>query len=291
METGSSKKSRMIPIISVVLAMLIVLCCLREVLLPQRCEYDIVLLGDSNIGNIEGGEGIDWYIEQALGRTVLKGGFGGTSAGYDEDKAEPANVSGQLSLVRITRAIAHKDFAVQKAQIAYGEKYHYVLKQTLGYFQATAEELSKADFEKADYVVIEHGVNDYNSGRLLDNPQDKYDETTFGGALRSSIENLQRAYPNLEIILMTPTWCMIQEDGQWLPCDSKDFGGGVLEDYVEVELQIAQEYGLWVLDNYHDSGIGAETQSQYLSDGLHLNSNGRQLIAERLADLIRGIEE
>ncbi len=280
--------------ISVLLAAVIMIVCIAEVPVmgiarPQE-EYSVVLLGDSIIGNIFEGEGIPAYLEEQLGKKVLGGGFGGTSATNEERIQQPYSVKDQLNLVKLSEAIVNQDFAAQKAQIAYGEHYRYFINETLEYFPDTIRNLSDADFDKVEYLVIEHGTNDYNRGTRLDNPEDPYDETTFGGALRTSLELLQNAYPDVKIILMTPTWCCIRWEGITQNCDNTDFGGGYLEDYANLEIEIAKECGVYLLDNYHDSGICQETQDQYLVDGLHLNLNGEVLLASRLADKIREIE-
>lgn len=275
---------------SIVLAFIMVLFCFWDVLPFGRTSYSVVLLGDSLIGNLNDGQGVDYYLEEMIGRPVLKGGFGGTCASFDEASDYPVAISSQLSLVKITQAIVNRDFSVPKAQIAYGQNYPYIMKQTLDYFPHYVNELANTDFKTVDYVVIEHGSNDYSTGVILDNPQDKYDESTFGGALRSSIERLQKAYPQIQIILMTPTWYCIEREEEVLYCDSTDFGGGYLEDYVNLELEIAKEYGVHVLDNYHESGINQDTRAEYLFDGLHLNKNGQMLIAGRIATFIKELE-
>lgn len=276
--------------ISILIAACLAGICIWEVMDASRTETPaVILLGDSIIGNLVDDKGINTYLEEALGREVLKGGFGGTYAAENEEEAYPASVNYQLTLVNLSKAIASGDFGAQRASVAYGDRYAEV-RRTPSYFSDTVQQLAKVDFDKVEYLVIEHGTNDYNRGARLDNPQDKYDETTFGGALRSSIERIQNAYPDIQIILMTPTWCYITRDTGLLYCDETDFGGGYLEDYAELEVRIAEEYQLPFLDNYHDSGIDRDTAGLFLQDGLHLSNDGQKLIADRLAVLINELE-
>ncbi len=256
---------------------------------PYRSSYSIVLLGDSIIGNSREGETIAGQLERLLEVPVLKGGFGGSRAAFREEENRPGVLKEWLSLVKLVDAIAVRDFSVQRSLAAFGDRYWMTYPQTFDYYTDCIRELARTDFQKVDYVVIEHGTNDYNGGIPLDNRQDPYDESTFGGALRTSIESLKGGFPNLQIILMTPTWCAFYGEER-STCEERDFGGGLLEDYVGLELQIGQDYGLLVLDNYHDSGIWEETEEKYLYDGLHLTVAGQQLIAERIADAIREIE-
>lgn len=273
--------------------LLAVLLCLLCVPGASRAgeEYSVVLLGDSVVGNTFDGEGIDVYLERLTGRSVLKGAFGGTRASYEEEEDHPYTVKEQLSLVKLSEAIVRRDFAAPRARIAYGERFRYTLGETLDYFPETINALSGLDFSKVRYLVIGHGSNDYNCGRKLDNPEDPLDRSTFGGALRYSVRLLQEEYPQMKIILMTPAWCYIVHGDERADCDDTDYGGGYLQDYVELEIRIAREYGLYLLDNFHDSGIGKQTQEQYLYDGLHLNRNGQQLIAGRIAELLEEIED
>ncbi len=277
--------------ISILAALCLTVICVWEALpFAHRDAPSVVLLGDSIIANTLAGRGVSTYLEENLGEPVLKGGFGGSSAAAREQELYPASVQGVISLVSIKEAAIRGDFSVQRAQIAYGDRYFDIMRKTLDYFSEAAEQLARVDFAQVKYLVIEHGTNDYNGGIPLDDPQDRLNEGTFGGALRSTIEKLQNAYPDLQIILMTPTWCYIIREDTLLYCDEADFGGGYLEDYVELEKKIAAEYGIPVLDNYHDSGINRETAERFLQDGLHLTNEGQKLVADRLAALIRELE-
>lgn len=288
-----SAKRKGIWVLSSLMAGVLVFFCLFDTLinkLPWTKEYyPIVVLGDSVIGNVADGEGVVAYLEQNLGIPVLKGAFGGTCASYDVQTVYPYSIGQQLSLVKLSEAIANQDFSVQKSLITYGENYYYTMYQTANYFPDTIEALSRVDFNQVKYLIIEHGTNDYNQGKQLDNPEDPYDMETYGGALRYSIELLQKHYPDMQIVFITPTWCYIMVDGKKMHCDEVDFGGGYLEEYVNMELKIAQDYGLLVLDNYQDFAINQETEEQYFVDGLHLNQKGQQLLADRIADFIKEI--
>lgn len=263
----------------------------KEKLPREKQEYPIVVLGDSVIGNRFDGEGIPSYLSRELGVPVLNGGFGGTRASFPAEETYPHSVGSYLSLVKLAEAIACRDFSVQKAQIAYGEHYLNILPETLDYFSNTIKELDRVDYSRVNYMIIEHGTNDYNTGQRLDNPEDPYDVKTYGGALRYSIEALQEAYPDMRLILMSPTWCYIWIDGQRVDSEEADFGGGYLEEYVDLEGKIAEEYGLYFLDNYHNSEVRELTQEQYYFDGLHLNGEGQKKIAEEIAAFIRQIEK
>ena len=252
--------------------------CYREL---RKETYRIVCLGDSIIGNERGEDSITGIMEELLGEPVYNGAFGGStmSCRVAEDRA--AVTTDTLSLARLSEAVAQKDFYVQNAGVTRCAVMEYFPEAVYGF--------QNIDFDKTKVLIIEHGVNDYQTGVPLDNPKDPYDVYTFGGALRYSLENLKEAYPKLRIILVTPTYCwyLFKESN----CEEIDNGGGILEDYVNLELEIAAQYGVEVLDNYHESGIGDsgtfEEWEVYTQDGLHLNETGRRLVAERIAERIK----
>ncbi len=270
--------------------LLAILCLFGLPFAPWKAAGEapcVVLLGDSIIGGSFDGEGIAVYLEKELGRPVLNGGFGGTTASRQADLLKPYSVGAGLCLVNVADAIADGDFGELNALVAYGDRYLDIFDDMLDYFPRHLEELEAVPFDQVEYLVIEHGTNDYNRGLPLDNPQDPYDTGTFGGALRHALERLKGAYPDLEVILMTPTWCFIVQGEEVLDGDSADFGGGCLGEYVGLEKEIAEGYGIRVLDNYHGLGAWEEVREQYLYDGLHLNAAGQQLVAGRLADFLR----
>ena len=244
-------------------------------------EYRGGCLGDSIIGNERDETSITAVMEKILGTRVYNGAFGGTtmSCRYSDNRASVTEDT--LSMAQLARAIAYQDFGVQNAGVTAWSPMEYFPESMCGF--------QKIDFNKVEVLVIEHGVNDYLAGAELDNPEDPYDQYTFGGALRSSLKILKERYPDLRIILATPIYCWYVREG--VSCEERDFGNGLLEDYVNLELEIGREFGVEILDNYHESGIGStgtyEEWEQYTVDGVHLNEEGRALIGGRLAEAVR----
>ena len=272
-------------VISLAVSVLLVICfaviCLWE---RPKEEYDIVFLGDSVVGNA-------WYeptcvsvVSERTGMKIFNGAFGGTAMSGVESEAgvkEPA----LWSMVKLTKAICHDDWKAQKASMAYADHYRDVNTQALFFFKERMDQLSRVDFSKVKILIITHGTNDYNNGNPLDNPKDPFDESTFGGALRSSLKLLQEHYPDLRIILMTPVYCEIGKQGE-LKSHNTSFGGGTLGEYVAKEMEIATEYGVEILDAYHESGIWEENIEEYLFDYLHPNDAGNTLLGNFVADYL-----
>lgn len=248
----------------------------------QKEEYRIVCLGDSIIGNVRDNTSITAILEEKLGASVYNGGFGGTTAAAlnVEERADiPRDC---ISLIELADGICYENFSVPNASIN-----SWVI---MDYFPETVFGFGRVDLNKVEVLIIEQGVNDYLTGVPLDNEEDPYDIYTFGGSLRYTLRELQEHRPNIRVLLCTPTymWHVARESS----CEELDWGGGYLEDYVNLEMEIAHEFGVDVLDNYHDSGIGGEFENwpDYTEDGLHLNEDGRRLIAQRIAEAIKAME-
>ena len=244
--------------------------------------YKIVCLGDSNLGNVQDRTGVVSLLEKRIGQPVLNGAFGGstmTSIYGDKTDYSPA-----LSMFQIATSICNKNFGVQKSAID-------TLSRTndLDYFKSSMDKLSDVDFKEVEILIIEHGINDYFYGITVENARDLYDVNTFSGALRNVLTMLKREYPDMRIILVTPSYCApVSEDEGYRHCDIYNYGGGYLEDYVNVELEIAKEFGVEVIDLYHEKDINEGNFNEYLYDGLHYNDYGREVVADIIADYLLG---
>lgn len=250
----------------------------------SREQYDIVILGDSVVGNIWGEISVNSVLEERLGKTVFNGAFGGSCMSLS-DKQMWGSMSGtEWCMVKLAEAICYDDWTGQKAVMAYADSYSDVNVQTLDYFVERMNALTQVDFSKVEVLIIEHGTNDYNSGKRVDNPEDAYDVTTFGGALRYSLTLLQEKYPDIRIVVMSPIYCALGTDKNQ-QCYNTSYGeGGILDEYVELEQQICQEFGVEWIDAYHGSGIWEDNVDIYMGDALHPRMKGHELLANLIAD-------
>lgn len=254
--------------------------------MPTNAGYDIVFLGDSVIGNTTGTESVASVVAEGLEKSTFNGAFGGTTLSLGNEMLWGSHTNAQWSMVRLAEAIAHKDWKSQTATMSYADSYSEVNLQALPYFADRMQALSEIDFSRVEVLVIEHGTNDYNCGRCLDNPEDKYDISTFGGAMRYSIELLQKAYPQLQIVLLSPIYCELGENRE-IPGYIWNAGYGTLDDYVALEKEIARDYDVMFLDAYHESGIGEENAKEILYDGLHLTTQGTLMLGEYVAEKLK----
>lgn len=240
---------------------------------PTQDSYRIVCLGDSLIGNEREDTVVTDVMAEILGEQVFNGAFGGTCMSSSNVDNRSDYYEDSLSMCNLADAIVNQDFTRQCIDVTNNQF-------KVPYFDNAVMELAQVDFAKVEVLYIEHGTNDYNSGRPIDNKDDIYDRTTYGGALRYSIKTIRDKYPDIRIILVTPPYCRFET----LDCYTLDYGYGNLEDYVNLELEIAEEYGIEVIDAFHDLGINATNSDDYQFDGLHLNAEGRQLFAKMLAE-------
>ncbi len=239
----------------------------------------IVAFGDSVFGLIRDDTSVSSLLGSQLGVEVFNAGFGGSCMSKTVGTNKLGYSMDVVSMVGLTKAILADDFGVQR-----GSRWR---ESSTEYFPEVIETLESIDFTQVETVLIQHGLNDYHAGAPIENEEDPYDVYTYLGALRSSVEGLRRVNPELRIVLVTPNYTWYERTG--VTCEEADYGGGLLEDYVNAQIRVAQELNVEIVDVYH--GLFADTswdgKEVYTWDGLHPNELGRALMAERIADALR----
>ena len=142
--------------------------------------------------------------------------------------------------------------------------------------------LKTLDFNTIDTVAIMYDATDYLMGNAMYNDDNPTDPTQFTGNLEASLEVLQRLYPQIRIIVMSPTYAYaIDEDGNYVSSDIYIYNGrDVLSTYVIKECYSSNLHSVSFMDNLYGS-ITEDNAKEDLTDTLHLNVNGRKLIAKR----------
>lgn len=244
----------------------------------ERSRVQIVALGDSIFGLVQDETSIPAQVGALTGMTVFNGAFGGTCISRIDGERRLDYVKDSLSLVGLAKAVAADDFGVQQTLKS--------RESNTQYYMETVDELERVDFSSVELVLIMHGLNDYYSGVPIHNEKDSYDEYTFIGALRSSIEFLHQANPGMRIVLVTPTYTWYLASGE--TCEEYNVGRGVQEDYINAEMELAQELGIEVIDVYHDVYPHEkwEDWELYTVDGFHPNQSGRELLADIIAEYL-----
>ncbi len=220
--------------------------------IPDLSQWCLICFGDSIFEYNAGSFSVPGVVAGLSGARVYNCGQGGTPAAetYGE----------RLSLGQMVSHFSERDLSGLE------EKDNFVSGLT-AYMEEAHEERNVC-------FILNFGLNDYFEGHPIEDPADPYNITTFAGALRSGIRDLQKSYPDAEILVLTPTYTSYFSGGK----DVMDEGGGALTDYVDAVLQVAEDMDVYCVNNYADSGINAENEEQYLADGCHPNETGALLL-------------
>lgn len=283
MKGNISRRTIIYGIISVVLFALLFVGTFESRIGAKSTEQPkVVAFGDSVLGLIRDETSVTSLLQERLGETVFNGGFGGSCMAKNADNLQLSYPKNCLTMLGLTEAILGEDFGVQQS-VQWRES-------NMQYFPEVVDALETIDFSAVEVVLIQHGINDYHAGIPIENPENPYDEYTFVGALRTSVEALREVNPNLRIVLITPTYTWYAEKEQ--TCREVNFGGGLLEEYVNAELGAAQELGVEVIDVYHDFYPHEtwEDKDLYTWDGIHPNEAGREMLAARIAEVLAQTE-
>ncbi len=239
---------------------------------------DMVIFGDSIFAKMQGTRSVSDRLQEKSGLTILDGAFGGTCLARQNTQNTMDFSQDILSMAVLTRAVASEDFLAQQSV--------KMTEPVTWYFEGTVDEIDAVDFDDVGILFLDFGMNDYHCGIPVDDEENSLNETTYAGALRTVISLLRRRYPEARILLATPTYSWYPDRG--FTCEEYSFGGGVLEDYVEKELEVAREYGVEILDFYHDfyPHEKMEDWNLYTWDGIHPNDAGREKIASAIADYL-----
>ncbi len=239
----------------------------------------IVCFGDSITENSPTTGSYTTYLER-LGATVINVGIGGTHMANHQNTAA-GQVYDKLCMYQIANAINTGDFtaletAAQTLAAEYGDDNISIIAR-----------LKAIDWTSVDYIIMFYGQNDFSSGVVpIGTPTDA-DGTTFNGAINYTIDKISSVYPKIKISFATPFW-----RARILSGDGKDsdlhanVNGDYLIDFADALIERGQAHKLPVKDLYRESGINKYTTGIYQTDGLHLKSDGNELIGNAIASFI-----
>ena len=228
-------------------------------------EYTFVFFGDSVIGNYTDSLSIPGVISGYTDARIINCGYGGLSAAKKN--------ADDIGFADIVDAFLAGEFA------------HYQegkpVKEGTQIFHA---ELNRINMGKLVFF-ISLGLNDYMSGCDLEGAVPG-DIATFKGAMEYGISRLQETYPDSEVILLTPNYLGMFENG------TEVHNGHVFKEFVDTVIVLGEELNLKCIDVFHESGIDGETGKVLLADWVHPSVYGRfevgKLIAGYLCDWYPG---
>lgn len=135
--------------------------------------------------------------------------------------------------------------------------------------------------EHADVVLVFGGTNDFGHGDAEFGRFSDRENDTFYGACHYVFSSLIKKYPDAFIAVLTPLHRLTEET------TLNEFGirRQPLIDYVRAEREVAEYYGLPVIDLYSESGLQPNVEiirERYMPDGLHPNDAGAKKLAETI---------
>ncbi len=278
------KEKKLIPVAAgIVLALIITVfsACIMNGSNPPKNGYDVVIFGDSIMAYTQDETSVGNMLSQKTGLSVGDFSFGGTLGSFNAENGALGSHRNYLCLVSITQSILADDFSLQRNV--------HVSDPGTRYFMGRIVELEALDLKNSDIVIIEHCLNDYHCAIPIGDENSR-SEYTYCGTLRLSVENIRAVNPDIRIIFVSPTekWMLDGTNGS-----EYDYGGGVLDDYVEAQRKMAEALGTEYVDMYDlydevsdvfdDDQGNPVVGAAYTVDGTHPNYYGRDAISSLLA--------
>ena len=237
----------------------------------------ILCLGDDPFSLNQGEGGLAEQIAAKTGATVYNGSFTGTTIAMQNPSYQDWYFLDAFSFSYVAQSLASGDFDIMRQAAAYS--YDEA-------FPRTTEMLASLDMSSIDILCVMYDASDYINMRPCDDPNAPYDTITYTGALRSGIESIQQAYPHIRIVIMSHTFChSIDENGNFQNGDRADLGHGTLSHYFQKELDVTMDCGVSFIDNFYGS-INEDNYLEYMTDYIHFNDAGRELLANRFVQCI-----
>ena len=148
---------------------------------------------------------------------------------------------------------------------------------------ATMDELCTLDFRTVDYIYIMYDGSDYLENSMVYHDEIPDEPRYIAGSLTAGIRTLKEKYPWIKIVVMSPTFAYaIDENGSFVSSDmQKNEWNCPLSLYFMKEYETAFDNQVSFIDNFYGA-IHEDIASDYLTDNLHLNQAGRELIVQRM---------
>lgn len=145
------------------------------------------------------------------------------------------------------------------------------------------ELLQSIDFRTVDAIFIMYDASDYLDGRPMYSDDNFTDPTQFTGAMAAGIELIEQQFPWIRVIVLSPTYAYaVEEDGTYVSSEKKIYNNRhYLSTYVNKQLEAAFRLEISFANNLFVS-VTEDNADDYLIDNLHLNTEGRKLVVERM---------
>ncbi len=240
-------------------------------------ETIILCLGNNPFSDDRTETGLASQIAQKTNATVYDCSFPDSSAACRYPTYNPEFTRDHFNLYYVIESFRNQEF-LPITTIA--------SQQLNPKFLESAELMQTIDMDKVDILIIMYDSTDYNIGTPSDNPDNPYDVTAFTGGLRTSIQNIKDTWPHIRIFVMSHTYAQhLDDDGNLHNGTITDLGNGTLNHYLVKESEAVMDCGVSFVDNYYGT-INEDNYQDYLIDYMHYNNEGREKLADRIADII-----
>ena len=237
----------------------------------------ILCLGDDPFSLDQGSGGLAEQIAAKTGATVYNGSFTGTTMAVQFEDYNDGYILDAFAFVNVAKSLASGNFDLMRTAASYS------FDQA---FPQTVSTLESIDMNTLDMICIMYDGSDYINKRPCEDPNHPNNPQTYTGALRSGIQAIQEAWPHIRIVVMSHTFCHnVNEEGNFENGDRVDLGNGTLSHYLQKELDTTSELGVSFIDNFYGS-INEDNYLDYMTDYIHFNDAGRELLATRFAECI-----
>lgn len=252
----------------------------------------VVMLGDASLSDYEDGSGIPYLVSEKIRESqnicVYNCCFPGSTMTSSRQSLNEENPNDAFSFYYTSLCILNNTYILLQEGLAHATIADHT-------FQNTIQTLQDIDFTKVDIIVLSYGANDYLQDRQVIPEQNTEEQpftqnsTIYTDALRQGIQWIKMAYPQIQFVVMSPTFCYYEEkNGSLTGCDiHRNQVNANMADYMVCSKIAAVNENVTFLDNYWGIPINNENAAEYLSENnLYPNAKGRELIADKLANVL-----
>lgn len=253
----------------------------EDVVWADDGELNVLCLGNHPFSDEkESDTGVCNIVEELTGATVYNCAFpSSTVSSHESEYSAEAYAWDAFGLYWIASALCQDNMVIYDQLAEAMPSLHSDVVPPL-------ETIKSLDMSKIDILAIMYDGFDYQNARRVNNDDDPMDKTTYLGAFNSAIDMFQEAYPHIRIIVMSPTYCFgLGSQNEYISSDIQSYGNEFLSTYSIKLSEAAYQQSVSFVDNLYGT-IHEDIAPEYLTDHLHLNEEGRKLVAERLADAI-----
>jgi len=241
-------------------------------------QINILILGNNPFSDDRSEEGLAGLIAKKCNAKVYDASFPDSSSAFKNYPIDPNYPKDHFSLPSIANALLANNFKTLNSACQYMED--------PSAYQVGIDALESVDMEKIDVIVIMYDSTDYNNGTPCTNEAVPEDVTAFTGGIAFFLNVVNQQWPHIRSIVMTPTYAQYKDEkGKLYSGTVKDIGNGPLPFYVQNEVAAVAGTGCSVIDNYFGT-INEDNYKEYMIDHMHYNSKGRELLADRVSEVI-----